>query len=181
MSDLETKLLESQHLQPLVWLRYTDDIFFIWTHGEESLKKFLDELNGFNQYIKFTYEYSVENIPFLDLKVGLKDGKTATDLHVKPTDRHQYLHLSSAHPNHTKRFVVFSQTLLISRLCSNESDFKCNREKMRSWFIKRKYPEKLIDSEIRKVKFNIRETNRKNKSKNGAPFIVTYHPLLNSL
>ena len=112
--------------------------------------------------------------------MGLKDGKI-TDLHVKPTDRHQYLHFSSAHPNHTKRSVVFSQTLRISRLCSNESDFEWNKEKMRSWFVKREYPEKLIDSEIRKVKFNIRETNRKNKSKNGVPFIVTYHPLLNSL
>ena len=132
MSDLETKFLESQHLQPLVWLRYIDDIFFIWTHGEESLKKFLDELNVFNQYIKFTYEYSVENIPFLDLKVGLKDRKIATDLHVKPTDRHQYLHFSSAYPNHTKRSVVFSQTLCISRLCSNESDFERNKKKMRS-------------------------------------------------
>ena len=75
MSDLETKFLQSQHLQPLVWLRYIDDVFFILIHGEESLKKFLDELNGFNQYIKFTYEYSVENIPFLYLKVSLKDGK----------------------------------------------------------------------------------------------------------
>ena len=180
MSDLETKFLQSQHLEPLVWLRYID-IFFIWNHGEESLKRFLDKLNGFNQYIKFTYEYSVENISFLDLKMGLKDGKIATDLHGKPIDRHQYLNFSSAHPNHTKRSVVFSQTLHISRLCSNESDFERNKEKMRSWFVKREYPEKLIDSEIRKVKFNIRETNRKNKSKNGVPFIVTYHPLLNSL
>ena len=150
-------------------------------HGEESLKKFLDELNGFNQYIKFTYEYSVENIPFLDLKVGLKNGKIATDLHVKPTDRHQYMHLSPARPNHAKRFVVFSQTLRISRLCSNKSDFEWNKEKMRSWFIKREYPEKMIDSDITKVNFNIRETNRKKESKNGVPFIVTYHPLLNSL
>ena len=131
--------------------------------------------------MKFTHEYSVEDIPFLYLKMELKDGKIATDLHVKPTDRHQYLHFSSAHPNHTKRSIVFSQTLRISRLCSNESDFERNKEKMRSWFVKREYPEKLIDSEIRKVKFNIRETNRKNKSKNGVPFIVTYHPLLNSL
>ena len=75
MSNLETKFLESQHLQPLVWLRYINNIFFIWTHGEESLKRFLNELNDFNQYIKFTYEYSVENIPFLYLKVSLKDGK----------------------------------------------------------------------------------------------------------
>ena len=137
MSDLETKFLLSQHLQPLVCLRYIDDIFFIWTHGEESLKKFLDKLNGFNQYIKFTYEYSVENISFLDLKVELKDGKVATDLNVKPTDRHQYLHFSSAYPNHDKRSVVFSQTLRISRLCSSESDFERNKEKMRSWFVKR--------------------------------------------
>ena len=108
MSDLKTRFLQSQHLRSLVWLRYIDDIFFIRTHGEESLKKFLDELNGFNQYIKFTYEYSVENIPFLDLKVGLKDRKIATDLHVKPTDRHQYLHFSSAYPNHTKSSVVFN-------------------------------------------------------------------------
>ena len=49
LSDLETKFLQS-HLQPLVWLRYLD-IFFIWTHGEKSLKKFLDELNGFNHFL----------------------------------------------------------------------------------------------------------------------------------
>ena len=81
-----------------------------------------------------------------------------------------YLHFSSAHQNHTKRSVVFSQTLHISRLCSNESEFERNKEKMRSWFVKREYPEKLIDSEIRKVKFNITETNRKNKSQNRVPF-----------
>ena len=123
--------LEGQHLQPLVWLRYFD-IFLIWTHGEESLQKFFEERNDFNQYIKFTYEYSAKNIPFLDLKVGLKDGKITTDLHVKPTDRHQYLHFSAAHPNHTKPSLVFSQTLRMSRLCSNESDFERNKEKMRS-------------------------------------------------
>ena len=69
--------------------------------------------------MKFAHEYSVEDIPFLYLKVELKDGKIATDLHVKPTDRHQYFHFLSAYPNHTKRSVVFSKTLCISRLCSN--------------------------------------------------------------
>ena len=28
MSDLETKFLQSQHLEPSVWLQYIDDIFF---------------------------------------------------------------------------------------------------------------------------------------------------------
>ena len=58
-----------------------------------------------------------------------------------------------------------------SRLGSNETDFEQNKEKMRSWFAKREYPEKLIDSEIRKAKFNTRQTNRKNKSKNGVPVV----------
>ena len=129
MSDLEIKFLDGQHLQPLVWLRYIDDIFFIWTPGEDSFKKFLEELNDFNQYMKFTCEYNAENIPFLDLKVGLKDGKITTDLHVKPTDHQQYLYFSSAHPNHTKRSVVFRQTLRTSRLRSNESDFERRKEK----------------------------------------------------
>ena len=111
----------------------------------------------------------------------LKDGKISADLHFKSTDCHQYLHFSSAHPNHTKRSVVFSQILHISRLRSNESDPERNKEKMRSWFVKREYLEKLIDSEIRKVKYIIRETSRKNKSKNGVPFVLTYHPFLNSL
>ena len=38
-----------------------------------------------------------------------------------------------------------------------------------------------IDFEIRKVKFNIKQTNKKNKSQNRVPFVVTHHPLLNSL
>ena len=34
MDKTETNFLKTQELQPFVWLRYTDDIFFIWTHGE---------------------------------------------------------------------------------------------------------------------------------------------------
>ena len=49
INDLETKFQESQRLQTLVWLWYVDGGFFICTNGEEGLKKFLDELNDFNQ------------------------------------------------------------------------------------------------------------------------------------
>ena len=101
---------------------------------------------------------------------------------MKPTDRHQYLYFSSARPNRTKCSLVFSQTLRMRRLCSNHRDLEWSKKKMRSWFVKREYSEKLIDSEITKVKFNIKETNRMNKRKNGVSFIVvTYHPLLNYL
>ena len=37
MDEVETEFLKSQELQPFLWLRYIDDIFFIWTHGEKKL------------------------------------------------------------------------------------------------------------------------------------------------
>ena len=131
MDKIETAFLETQELQPLVWFRYIDNIFFIWTHGEKELQTFLCSLNEFHTDIKFTYESSKESIAFLDLKV-VKNSNIITDLYVKSTDCHQYLHYLSAHPNHTKRSVVFSQTLRISRLCSYEENFIKHKANMKS-------------------------------------------------
>ena len=38
-----------QQLQPFIWLRYIDDILFIWTDVVNQLKLFLEDLNEFNQ------------------------------------------------------------------------------------------------------------------------------------
>ena len=95
MDKFETKFIESQQNKPLVCFRYIDDIFFIWTHREKKLKSFFEDLNKFEPYLKFTHEFSKESLPFLDLKVKLLEGKIKTDLYIKETDRHQYLHYSS--------------------------------------------------------------------------------------
>ena len=130
--DVESKFLETRSLQPLISFRYIDDVFFIWTHGEEKLQLFISDLNNYNPHIEFTYEFHKEHISFLDLKVNFYDGKLTTDLHVKPTDRHQYLHSKSAHPNHTKRSIVYSQPLRLSRICSYKNDFEKHLEEMKS-------------------------------------------------
>ena len=78
MDDFETKFLQSQLLQPLVLFRYIDDIFFIWTHGNDKLAKFLDDLNSFDSNIKFTHGSSKDNIIFLDLIVKLSKGRLTT-------------------------------------------------------------------------------------------------------
>ena len=71
----------------------------------------MENLNQFHPNIKCTHKSSAESIPFLDLLVKLSQGKLETDLHIKPTDRHQYLHYSPSHPGHTKRSIVYDQTL----------------------------------------------------------------------
>ena len=62
MDKLETDFLNTQEYLPLVWYRYIDDIFFIWTHGEEKLEFFLDDLNRYHPYINFTHETNKEGI-----------------------------------------------------------------------------------------------------------------------
>ena len=99
IDGLKTKFLQFQSLQPLVWFRYINDIFFIWTHGDDKLEKFLDDLNSFDNNIKFRHESSKDNAIFLDLIVNLSKGHLTTDLNVKDTDRHQYLHFNSSHPD----------------------------------------------------------------------------------
>ena len=102
MDKAEAEFLERQTDKPFWWVRYIDDIFFIWTYGQKKLKVFLEDLNKFHPNLKFTSVSSEENVAFLDLKVKLKQGKIEMDLHVKSTDRHQYLYYTSSYLEHTK-------------------------------------------------------------------------------
>ena len=122
---------------------------------------------------------SFPTIAFLDIKVSLRNGKVFTNLYVKPTDRHQYLHYLPAHPYHTKKSVAFSQTLRISRLCSSEKVFEDHKEEMKSWFQKREYPENLIRSEVKFSNFRPKSSD-KNHNMKGILLVVRYHPLLKS-
>ena len=56
MDQVETQFLQTQQFQPLLWFRYIDDIFSIWTHGKEHLELFLNDLNKFHPNLQFTYK-----------------------------------------------------------------------------------------------------------------------------
>ena len=130
---------------------------------------------------KFTHEYSKKEIPFLDLKVGIKNCNITTDLYVKYADRQQYLHYTSAHPYHTKKSVVFSQALRLSRLRTFEKDFERHIAGTKQWFAKRDYPQDLKNSETSKVKFPYVENKYNNNKEEGIAFVVMFYPLLKSL
>ena len=132
MDELETEFLQSQELQPFLWLRYIDNIFYIWTHREEKLTQFLNELNIFHSNLKFTWESCTVNFP--DLNVSLRNGTIHTDLYIKLKDGHQYLHYQSSHPLHIKTSIPYSQALRVSRICSSEKDFKMHVSHVKEWF-----------------------------------------------
>ena len=55
MNKLESDFLKSQERTSLLWYRYIDHVFFIWTHGEEKNASFINDLNNYQPNIKFTY------------------------------------------------------------------------------------------------------------------------------
>ena len=133
----------------------------------------MTEFNLFSNDINFTYEYNQDTISLLDLKVISLNDILITSLYSKHTGCHQY---ESCHPKLTKRSIVHSQALRIKRVCSEESDFNGHSLTLRSWFLKRGYPEKIINTDMSKVKFNVDNKRSNNSKQKEVPFVVTFHP-----
>ena len=106
--------------KPIIWLRYIDDIFAIWPHGEGNLTKLIDEINSYPATIKFIAEWSKESVVLLDTRLIRESDKLILDLYTKPTNTHQYLHRRSCHPAHCKNSIAYSQALRLRRICSRD-------------------------------------------------------------
>ena len=139
MSLLEKQMLSSYKHKLLVYFRYIDDIFMIWTDGENSLNDFLTHCNSQNKNIQFEQTISDTSIPFLDDSVTLEGGKLTTDLYCKPTDKHKYLYHTSCHPKHTKPSLPYCLSLRLRRICSSENLFQQRTNEMLYHLIQRGY------------------------------------------
>ena len=119
MAKFETEMLADYKKKfkqlPTVWLRYIDDIFFMWDYDEASLKHFINFCNNYssNQNMKsnitFTADYSTSEVYFFDTKIKFKGERLIFELYSKPTVSFQNLHRTSYHPPHTFRLILKSQ------------------------------------------------------------------------
>ena len=148
MGYLEDKILNSFAQKPLVWWRYIDDIFMIWQHEEEKLEEFFKVLSSCLPTIKFTTEYSLGKVNFLDVEVIRSGNKLLTDLYIKPTDTHQYPEVSSGHVYHFKKSIPYSQALHFNRICSGKRFFDKRCNQLEYWLKDRGYSEKVLDNKF---------------------------------
>lgn len=135
-----------------MYKRYIDDIFFVWTHSEDELIKFITSYNCAHPNIKFTHSYSRTNINFLDVTVNIENGRLSTKLYRKPTDRQQYLHYHSDHPRHCKNNIPYSQAHRFKRICSRDEDFDSAALNLKTVLHKQKYPPRVVDDAIQRAK-----------------------------
>ena len=98
MSNFEDEHVYSYQNQPLLWKRFTDDIFLIWLLYTDKLAGFITHLNQIYPTIKFISETLYTEVSFLDLLIYIINGTLYTRLYIKPTDKHMYLDYHSDHP-----------------------------------------------------------------------------------
>ena len=184
MDFIERKMIQTAPSKPSHWKRYIDDVFYIWENGIDELKVFQDHLNTYHSSIKFTFESSDKQVPFLDVMTYLSENQLTTSLFFKPTDAHNYLHPVSCHPPHTFNSIVYSQALRIRRICSEDVDRETQLRSLRHHFVERQYPPEQVDIQIDKAREIERDNLLKYKEKkrnNRVPFVVTYSPFLKGI
>ena len=143
-----------EHLKRIIiWKRFIDDILMLFKGSKVECEALVNWLNSLMPgVIKLKYEFSYSRIVFLDLEIFLEDGKLKTDLHIKPSNKQLYLDFNSAHPDHTKQSIPYSQALRVIERCSEPRDRDKQLENMKTKFTDRNYPSDLIDSKIEKAK-----------------------------
>ena len=54
-NEIHVEYKKYRNVQPHVWFRYIDDIFFIWNHSEDELNKFLEFIQSGSSFEKKLY------------------------------------------------------------------------------------------------------------------------------
>ena len=150
----ETKILASTYKTFIeLYVRFLDDIFFIWNGTTKQLKTFFDFLNNIHPTIKFTYNVSNTSTNFLDSTIYI-DTQTKylySKLYTKPTDTRTLLHYDSYYPKHTKTSIIYSQVIRYRTIITVDKILQIELKKLADTLLSRGYPLHLIKNQLRKI------------------------------
>lgn len=181
MLEFDEKAMNGFKIKPLLFFRYLDDIFFIWTGSIEELKDYENYLNSLIPGINVTLEYNKITANFLDTTVYknvLNNNNTTlqTKVYFKPTDTHQLLHTKSFHPKHTCKGILKSQLLRFKRISSSWIDYNETTKILFHSLSQRGYSWSLLRNMHKKIWFDTdREVLVHNDTKEIFPIIMQYN------
>jgi GIY-YIG catalytic domain len=181
MEEFDEQAMYGFRYKPLLFFRYLDDIFFVWTGSETELREYEQHLNSLIDGIKVTLNWSQESVDFLDTTVYKRcDGNEdvlQTRVFFKPTDTHQLLHKSSFHPRHTTRGLLKSQLLRFRRISTTFDDYDASCRILFRTLARRNYSRSLMRKMKREVWRNCDTSVSSSgiKSNNILPVVVPYN------
>ncbi|XP_073514025.1 uncharacterized protein [Phyllobates terribilis] len=138
------------------WMRYINDIWFIWEGSTIQLEKFFGCLNQNCLNIKLTFQYGRE-VNFLDLHIwAISNGYLMTDVYRKDTATNTILHSSSSHPPATIKGIPVGQFLRLRRICTDNELFQHQSQDLTRRFKDRGYSNRTIKAGYKRAQ----KTNR---------------------
>eukprot|EP00061_Rhincodon_typus_P011565 g36676.t1 len=177
MHKFEQDLFSGQDFRPTLYTRYINDIFFLWIHGEESLKRLYSN-------IILAMDNSSESVSFLDTCISIKDGHFSISLYCKCMDNLTMLYFSSFYPKQVKEAITDGKALCIHRIYSDQEKHDGYLKILKDALIRTEYDAQLIDRQIRHaiVKNHNDLLGRQTQDTNcRIPLVVQYFPGAESL
>ncbi|CAF4535920.1 unnamed protein product, partial [Rotaria sp. Silwood2] len=146
MQKMEEKLNKFRTNRPIVWLRYVDDIFCLFTISETKIKDFHSRINKWHDNLNFTLELESNNsISFLDVCVTQdEEDKLTTSLYRKPTHTGLYMLWDSNQNRRYKLGLIKTLVIRIHRICSKQSIIRNELNLLRKTLTDNGYPPHII-------------------------------------
>ena len=145
----------------LLYNRFLDDVFFVWTGTLMELAVFETYLNTIIPNINITFTSSLVSVDFLDLTIFKHTVNGCCTLETKPffkvTDTHQLVHKSSFHPRHTFSGIIKSQFIRLKRLSSFKEDYDKSSKILIPILRGRGYSNRLLRTLHNEVWFSFKE------------------------
>ncbi len=151
LGEWESQLLEKAKVKPYIYKRFVDDICGIWVGTLEDLHEFHSLANNIHSNIKVDLRTSTVSIEMLDTNLYVEESCLKADLYRKPTDKPQYLHKTSDHPNITKPSIPYSLRLRLKRICSKQKEYTLHRTDLKVQLEGRGYNSRFVESQLKKV------------------------------
>lgn len=164
MHVIESLILSSPGDQPVLYLRYIDDILGVWTHGASELNNYHKFVDSFHPSLKFSLERTdpsqISSVPFLDTLITVSpSGQFSTELYFKPMASPIIIHFTSAQPMQVKNAVLHSELLRAKRTGSDDDAVERGIDKVTNIFLSNGYPRRIIKRAI----FKVKHTDQMNK------------------
>ena len=109
----------------VLYKRYIDDIFFVWSYDPQNPNAFVDFKNDLNSQCKldWTTPDLSQKLDFLDLTISINKGRFLFKTFQKPMNLYLYIPSHSAHPPGLLKSLIFGLISTYHRQNTFHSDF----------------------------------------------------------
>jgi sugar-specific transcriptional regulator TrmB len=165
MQKMEEKLNRFSTNKPMIWLRYVDDVFCLFTISKTKIEAFHSRINKWHKNLNFTLEFEENNsIAFLDVLVTREENQLITSLYRKPTHTGLYMLWDSCQNRRYKLGLIRTLVIRIYRICSTETATKKEINTLRSTLADNGYPLHIIRRGIKEGEILIKRMSHTEKN-----------------